>query len=83
MSKRRLVVVGHGMGGRVQGLVAPAWQQARVLAGRPTGRNRAIRDRTRASTGCGSCTPEVQQIVDFACGVLPYVGVGTLGHGRA
>jgi nitrite reductase (NADH) large subunit len=44
---------------------------------------RAIRDRTRASTGCGSCTPEVQKIVDFACGVLPYVGVGTLGHGRA
>ena len=28
----------------------------------------AVRDCTRASTGCGSCTPEVQKIIDFACG---------------
>jgi NAD(P)H-nitrite reductase large subunit len=68
MSRRRLVVVGNGMGGArlVEELVS-----------------RAIRDRTRASSGCGSCTPEVQKIVDFACGVLAYVGAGTHGHGRA
>jgi NAD(P)H-nitrite reductase large subunit len=28
----------------------------------------AIRDCTRASTGCGSCTPEVQKIIDLTCG---------------
>ena len=28
----------------------------------------AVRERTRASTGCGSCTPEVQKIVDLTCG---------------
>ena len=28
----------------------------------------AVRDCTRASTGCGSCAPEVQKIIDFACG---------------
>ena len=28
----------------------------------------AIRDCTHASTGCGSCTPEVQKIVDLTCG---------------
>lgn len=28
---------------------------------------RAVCDRTRAGTGCGSCRPEVQRIVDFAC----------------
>jgi nitrite reductase (NADH) large subunit len=45
---------------------------------------RAIRDRTRASTGCGSCTPEVQKIIDFACGgVLPYVSARRHDHGRA
>ena len=45
---------------------------------------RAVRDRTRASTGCGSCTPEVQKIIDFASGgVLPYIGARTHGHGRA
>jgi NAD(P)H-nitrite reductase large subunit len=28
----------------------------------------AIRDCTRASTGCGSCAPEVQKIIDLVCG---------------
>ncbi len=28
----------------------------------------AVRDCTRASTGCGSCTPEVQNIIDLTCG---------------
>jgi NAD(P)H-nitrite reductase large subunit len=43
----------------------------------------AIRDRTRASTGCGSCTPEVQKIIDFACGRVLYVSARTHSHGRA
>ena len=28
----------------------------------------AIRECTRASTGCGSCAPEVQKIIDLTCG---------------
>jgi NAD(P)H-nitrite reductase large subunit len=28
----------------------------------------AVRECTRASTGCGSCAPEVQNIIDFVCG---------------
>lgn len=28
---------------------------------------RAVCERTRAGTGCGSCRPEVQRIVDFVC----------------
>lgn len=28
---------------------------------------RAVCERTRAGTGCGSCRPEVQRIVDFTC----------------
>jgi nitrite reductase (NADH) large subunit len=27
----------------------------------------AVCDRTRAGTGCGSCRPEVQAVIDFAC----------------
>jgi nitrite reductase (NADH) large subunit len=27
----------------------------------------AVCDVTRAGTGCGSCRPEVQEIIDFAC----------------
>jgi NAD(P)H-nitrite reductase large subunit len=58
-----------------------AFHEEAVLAGARG--LRAIRHRTRALSGCGPCTPEVQEIVDFACGVLPYVGAGTHGHGRA
>src|SRR5678815_991060 len=28
---------------------------------------RAVCEKTRAGTGCGSCKPEVQRIVDFVC----------------
>lgn len=35
-------------------------------------------DRTRAGTGCGSCRPEVQAIIDFACGRLASSPVGPL-----
>jgi NAD(P)H-nitrite reductase large subunit len=34
----------------------------------------AVRDCTRASTGCGSCTPEVQKIIDFVCGGVDQAG---------
>jgi len=27
----------------------------------------AVCEATRAGTGCGSCRPEVQEIIDFAC----------------
>jgi nitrite reductase (NADH) large subunit len=30
----------------------------------------AVCDATRAGTGCGSCLPEVQAIIDFACRTL-------------
>jgi NAD(P)H-nitrite reductase large subunit len=36
----------------------------------------AIRDCTRASTGCGSCTPEVQKIIDLTCGNVDQHGAG-------
>ena len=34
----------------------------------------AVRAQTRASTGCGSCTPEVQKIVDLICGGVDQQG---------
>jgi ferredoxin-nitrite reductase len=36
----------------------------------------AIRDCTRASTGCGSCAPEVQRIIDFVCGGVDQQAAG-------
>lgn len=39
-----------------------------VLAGATS--LRAVCDRTRAGTGCGSCRPEVQRVIDFAVGSL-------------
>ncbi len=38
----------------------------------------AVCDRTRAGTGCGSCRPEVQAIIDFACGQLAGSHAGSL-----
>jgi nitrite reductase (NADH) large subunit len=41
---------------------------------------RAVCEQTRAGTGCGSCRPEVQRIVDYVCrevndgGVSPSIG---------
>jgi NAD(P)H-nitrite reductase large subunit len=36
----------------------------------------AVRDCTRASTGCGACTPEVQKIIDFVCGGVDQQTIG-------
>ncbi len=38
----------------------------------------AVCDATRAGTGCGSCRPEVQEIIDFACRTVD-APAGTLG----
>jgi nitrite reductase (NADH) large subunit len=43
-------------------IVKSVLEGARTLA--------AVCDRTRAGTGCGSCRPEVQALIDFACSRL-------------
>ena len=35
----------------------------------------SVCDRTRAGTGCGSCHPEVQAVIDFACARLVSAGL--------
>jgi nitrite reductase (NADH) large subunit len=35
----------------------------------------SVCDRTRAGTGCGSCHPEVQAVIDFACARLETAGL--------
>ena len=42
----------------------------------------AVSDLTRACTGCGSCRPQVQAIVEFACQGAPLVEVMAAGAGR-
>lgn len=43
----------------------------------------AVCERTRAGTGCGSCRPEVQRIVDFTCRQLEDGGATDANAGQA